>query len=236
LEKNLSLHYYAEGLFHAAACLRELSFDTLQIVNTLRLPINSYYAVDLPDDFVDDVMVGVPVGGRFQVVAKNDGISPLRLATTAGDYTTSSQGENGLETVGVGYFPYALWYYNFNEYGEPTGRFFGAGGGAYQNGYKVIRDRRQIQLTESFTSDSILLMYVSDGQSVDAASQISPMAFAAIQSWIAWKKSPNADNPYSPEGVNYGKQRRLLRARLNDLTVTDIKQIIRKEFRATIKN
>jgi hypothetical protein len=236
LEKNLSLHYYAEGLFHAAACLRELSFDTLQIVNTLRLPVNDYYAVDLPEDFVDDVMVGVPVGGSYQVVTKNNNLSPLRLAETTGAYTTAADSNTDIETVGVGYFPYALWYYNFNEYGEPTGRFFGAGGGAFQNGYKVVKERRQIQLTSSFTSDSILLMYISDGQSVDAASQISPMAFAAIQSWIAWKKSPNADNPYSPEGVNYGKQRRLLRARLNDLTIPDIKQIMRKEFRATIKN
>lgn len=236
LEKGLPIHYYSEGLYHASSCLRELTFDSLQIINTLRLPINDYFAVDLPEDFVDDVMVGVPVGGQYQPVAKLNSLSPLRLATDEGAYTTAGESGQNVETIAVGFLPYALWYYNFNEYGEPTGRFFGAGGGAMQNGYKVVRERGQIQLTESFTSEDVLLMYISDGQSVTAASQVDPRAFSTIQSWISWKKSPNADNCHSPEAISFNKNKRLLRARLNDLTVVDIKNIIRKEFRATIKN
>ena len=235
MEEGYPIHYYAEGLFHAATGLRQLSMDTLQIVNTLRLPVNSYYAIDLPEDFVDDVMVGAPVGQRFQPVPKDDKISPLRAANDDGTYATYTT-TNSENSVGVGYLPYGLWYYNYNDYGEPTGRYFGATGGARLNGYKVVRERRQIQLTDSFTSTDALLMYISDGQSLDAASQIDARAFDAIQAFIMWKRSPNRANDFSPEGQHYWNQRRLLRARMNEDTLIDIKNWIRKSYTATVKN
>lgn len=235
LETGHSIHYYAEGLFHAASCLRELSFDTLQLVNTRNLPLNEYNAVDLPDDFVDEVMVGIPVGDRYQPVPKLSNLNPLRLAEEGGDYsmyTETTTNENG---SGISSLPYAIWYWNFNEYGEPTGRFFGVGGGSKLNGYKVIKERRQIQFTDVFTSETVLLQYISDGQSLDAATQLTPMAFAAIQAYIAWKRSPNRSNNFSPEAQLFYNEKRILKARMNDMTLVDIKEILRKNVRASIK-
>ena len=36
LEDGLPIHYYFEYLTHGATCLRELSFDTLKIINKKR--------------------------------------------------------------------------------------------------------------------------------------------------------------------------------------------------------
>lgn len=235
LEEGYPIHWYAEGLFHASAGLRELSFDSLQIVNSRQLPVNDYFAIDLPEDFVDDVMLGIPVGGEIQAVPKNYSLNPLRATTSDGDYTQYNTATT-INSVATAYLPYALWYYNFNDYGEPTGRYFGARGGAIQNGYKVIKERRQIQVTESFTATDAILMYISDGQSLDAASQIDTRAFEAIKSYIAWKCSSNKNNNFSPEGQNWHNQRRLLRARMNDFTVTDIRNIILRAYTATVKN
>jgi hypothetical protein len=79
-------------------------------------------------------------------------------------------------------------------------------------------------------------VYISDGQSVDAATQIETQAFYALQSWIAWKQSPNAQNQFSPEGRYFSNEKRKLRARMNELTLNDIKDTIRKNFHAGIKN
>jgi len=236
LEKGLPIHWYAECLFHASTCLRELTFDTLQITNTVRLPRNDYYAVDLPEDFVDDVMVGVPAGQFIQPIPKNDGLTPLRLTDTDGNYTTYENNTSDILTLDGLSIPALAWYWNFNEYGESTGRYFGMGGGANPNTYKVIRERRQIQLPENFIGNSIILVYLSDGQSVDAATQVSALAFWAIQSWIAWKSTPNAQNNFAPEGQYFINEKRKLRARLNDLTINDVKDLIRRQYRATIKN
>jgi hypothetical protein len=122
-----------------------------------------------------------------------------------------------------------------NDFGEPTGGMFGAGSGS-DNGYMVDRKRRQIQLTGSFTSDEIVLMYISDGQSADNATQIDVRAQAAIDAFIGWKASPNADIKDSYEAATFYNEKRMLRARLDDLTILDIKAIIRRNYKAAPKN
>lgn len=236
LERGLPLHYYAEGMFHAASCVRELSFDTLQIVNTKRLPVNDYYAVDLPSDFVDDVAVAIPAGNLLQQVAKANNLNPLKITNSSGSYIPYSEvSSDNTETffgLGLGW----SWFFNFNDYGEPTGRFFGAGGGAKSNGYQVFKERSQIQLTETFTSDEIVLMYISNGQSADNASKIDWQAVATIQAYMDWKRGSHSAIERSPEGLTFYNQKRLLRSRLNPLTPTDIKNVLRENYRATIKS
>jgi hypothetical protein len=236
LESGRPIHYYAEGLYHAATCLRELTLDTLQIVNTVRLPVNEYSSADLPEDFVDEVMVGVMAGNFLQPIAKGMNMNPLRLADAeTGQYTNNSQSIDGTR-VGIQGAPPVLWYYNNNEYNEPTGKLFGFNGGARQSLYNIDRTRRQIILTETFLGQSVILQYISDGQSTDAASQIDVQAFSTIQAYIEWKRSRNANNNQSPEAYLYYNERRVLRARLDDLTPADIKQIVRRNFHASIKN
>ena len=237
LEKGYPIHYYAEYLFHAASCIRQLSTDTLKIVNAERLPINSYHAVDLPDDFVDDVALCIPIGEFLKPVPKNDSLSPLRVTnpTTSQFSLYRNRPRDEQETV-FGINPSWLWYWNVNDYGEPTGRFYGASGGERANGYKVLKERNQIQLTETFAGESVVLMYISDGQSVNNATRIDMLAFSAIQAYIDWKTSPNASRKDSAEARSYYSEKRQLRAKLNDLTPIDIKNIVRKNFMASIKN
>lgn len=237
LEKNMPIHYYPEYLFHASSCLRQLALDTLKLVNTKELPVNDYMAVDLPEDFVDDVSVAIPAGNLLQHVPKRDNINPLRITdTSTGQFITYSDvdGTSG-ETV-FGFSPGWLWFWNVNDYGEPTGRYFGAGGGAKANGYAVFPERRQIQLTETFTSSSIVLMYISDGQSIDNATQIDIRAFDCIQAFIDWRTSRNSNVERSPEGMTYFNKKRRLKTLLNDLTLVDIKQILHQNYKATIKS
>jgi len=140
-------------------------------------------------------------------------------------------------TGGDTYFvPGLSWYWNFNEYGEPLGRYFGANGGVANNFYTISKERRQIQLDESFSANSIVLMYISDGQSVDAATQIDVQAFYSIQSWIAWKSSPNAQNNFSPEGKYFLNEKRKLKAKAAGLTLDEIKNTIRSNYHAGLKN
>ena len=236
LERNLPIHYYAEVLYHASAALRELSFDSLQIVNTKNLPVNNYNAVDLPDDFVDDVLVAVPAGGMLQPVPKRDGINPIRIHNIeSGSFVPYADTSNTSVQTFFGFTGNWSWFWNVNDWGEPTGRFFGSSGGAKQNGYKVVRERRQLQMTGTFTSTDIILMYISDGQNVDAASQIDTRAQRAIQTYCDWQMSPAATMKDSPQASTFYNERRLLRARLNDLTPTDIKNTLRNNYIATNK-
>lgn len=229
LEKGLPIHYYLEALVHASTALRELAFDTIGIINTVRLPLNDYAAVDTPSDFVDEVAVSLSVGNYLLPVSKNNNITPLRNKNSDGAFTT--YGEDGTVTFDQN----GLWFWNTNDWGENTGRMYG-GSGATQSGYKVFPERRQIQFTEGFPSASVVLMYISDGQNMDAATMIDVRAQMTIQAFMSWKRSPNADNNRSPEAANYYNEKRLLKQKLNDLTINDVKDIMRRNFHASIKN
>lgn len=246
LEANLPMHYYFEYLVHGSTCLRELSFDTLKIVNTVQLPVNDYGAVDLPDDFVDDVSVGYFGNGVLQPLPHQDFISPLRQwSTTTGQFTQPQIPTNGvvpnnynnvnsgsdLFLGGLGIF----WFWNVSDFGEPTGRFFGATGGT-QFGYKVIKERRQIQMSVGYERTSIVLQYISDGQSVDSATQIDTQAIQCIRAWQEWKRSPNANNEYSQEAISFWNRKKNLRARLSGMTLIDVKNVLRNGYTASMKN
>lgn len=239
LDKGLPIHYYTEYLYHASAAIRELSKDTLKIIRSANIPLNSYNAIDLPGDFVDDIAVCIPVGGLLQPITKKDSISPIRVhnGTTGAfeQYANEANLDNNELTffgINTSYF----WYWNVNDYGEPTGRYFGANGGAYQNGYKLIKERRQIQLTGTFTGTDVVLLYVSNGQSADNATQVEWMAHSAIQAYCDWKSSPNAAIKDSYEAATYYNEKRLLRANLNPMTLTDLKQVLRENYTAAIKS
>jgi len=236
LENNLPIHFYAEYLFHSSTCLRELTIEVLKVINTKDLPINDYGSIDLPDDYLDDVGLSFDCGLTLQPIPHKERINPLRLhnATTgAFEAQTTSQ---GLETGGL-YFPFVgrTWYWNVSDYGEPTGRVFGADG-SNPNGYKVVKERRQIQLYGDVTGGNAILQYISDGQSLDNASMVDTMAFSTIQAYITWKTSPNANSEFSPEGRLYYNQRRKLRSRMSGLTGTDIIDALRQGYTAAMKN
>lgn len=237
LERGLPIHYYLEELLHASSCIRELSFDSLYIVNTLSLPIGDYGEIDLPGDFVDDVCLCLGNGGMLRPIPKNDMINPLRFHDSTGDYVkppnNSLYRDYGYQ---FGFGPNWSFYWNINDYGEATGRFFGARGASDRIGYKVIRERRQIQVTAACTGGEAVLMYISDGQRADNATQIDVEAFSTIQAWINWKRSPNADNPMSPEASSFNRAKRLLRARKDELTPVDVINIVRRSYTASIKS
>lgn len=235
LEMGLPLHYYLEYLLHASTCLRELHIDTLKVVNYAELVLNNYYAADLPGDFIDDVGVGIPVGQFLQPVIKRDGITNLRNVDSSGAFVPFTDTNNTNGDTFFGFNGNYTWYWNFNDYGEPTGRFFGANGGANANGYKIIKERRQIQFTETFTSDSAVLMYISDGQRADNATHVDTMALKTIEAYQDWKTSPNFANKDAPEARTFYNERRHLVARMNDLTAADIRDILHRAYTATIK-
>lgn len=237
LERGLPIHWYTEMLTHSSSCIRELSIDTLKIVNTVYVPTNEYGAADVPADFVDEVGVFLPLGGQLQEIPKDYTITSLRNRATDGSFQPYTSVDNTnpiLDVIGVGFW--SGWYWNVNDYGEPTGRFFGAPGGS-KVGYNIFKERRQIQFTPGFAvSAGAVIIYISDGQRADNATQIDVQAIATVQSYCDWKRSPNAAIKDSGEARTYYNEKRTLRGRLDNLTTIDIKNIIRNNTHAAIKS
>lgn len=233
LAKRLPLHYYVEFLVHASTCLRELTFDSLRIINTVELTLNDYYAADLPCDYIDWTKVGLKIGQFVQPITQRESINRLRNQDSQGNYIPYQ--DPATYNMDFPFWPGYWMFQNVDDLGENIGRMFGWNTGLVPDGFKILKERNQIQFLETARTSTYVLEYISDGQTSDNASQVDQYAWSTIEGFINWKRSPNADNDHSPEAYNYKNLRRQLRARMSELTLYDIRQIMYRNYSAAIK-
>jgi len=235
LRKGYPIHFYMQFLKYSSDCLRELSFDSLQNIRSVKLPLNEYNAIPLPCDYVDWVKVGAGNGQSVRPYANRDGYNRLNNLDDNGNKalyaTPTTVAENALPE-----YEEAI---NIN--GEAVGRQFGFQGGNNPNSFKVLRERNggEIQFDISATGD-IMLDYISDGLESDAATEIHPYAQASIEAYIFWQMKEHSRAYSSGERQlaeeQFDKEHRLLRARINSFTMTDLRRVLQQSYGGAIKN
>jgi hypothetical protein len=232
LKRRYPLHYYIDFMVYAKDCLRTLSQDDLKIINTKILTVGSINEVQLPNDFLDYVTVGLKAGQNIKPLVESSKINRLENRSTT-SFTPETYALNPVNAENQLYYGAVYPFYqmvSWNEYGEPTGRFFGYGAGVQDDVFRVIPERGVIQLTEALYAPEIVLEYISDGNDADTASRISPYAYDTIEAYIMWQMKEHSRTYHEGEKMRaeqaYIGQRRILRARLSDLTVERLKRII----------
>lgn len=243
MKRKYTIHWYMEFLVYATEALRELSMDDLKVVNTVKLPVDTNTnAVNLPNDYLDYVEVGVEAGQTVKPLVETDKINPLVARTSDFTPTTYNSIQSNL-TNQIFYGSLYPFYFNtvvWNDYGEPMGRIFGLGAGIQDDVFSVFPGRNQIQLTEKISVDHILLQYISDGMNSDAATQITPYAYQTISNYIMWQMKENSrtytDNEAERAKDLYVEERLKLRGRLSDLTSERLKRLFQRATYASPKS
>lgn len=243
LNNQYPIHWYVQFMKFASDGVRELSFDTLRIINSVLLEVNSYKAIDLPCDFVDWISVGIQQGQYIQPLVTSPSINRLFHYDSAGDITPypdqfKEDDEKNGNIDGIGFLGYN--WVTWNEYNEPIGRLYGLGNFAGSNGFIVLPERNQIQLDNASCAKCIVLQYISDGQQCNSATMINSYAIKTIQSYITWQyklhsRSYSDGQAQESERI-YNNDHRILRGRMNDLSITDIKNLWRKNQMAAYKS
>ena len=230
-------HYYARCLKFANDCLRELLFDTLQIVNTQRIDVNEFWEAELPTDYISWTKVGVQVGQFVRPLIPREGINRLaNINTTTGAQQNYSGISEENESVYGGIY---WWGANTNTNGEDIGAYYGLGAGSEPDTFKIIEERNVIQLNQNITNSKIVLEYISDGTFSNSATQITPLSQKTIEAYIDWQyklhsKSFGAYDADKAE-AQFCSQLRFLRARKNPLDPDTLERIINRSRKASLK-
>jgi hypothetical protein len=182
---------------------------------------------------VDWTKIGIKMGQFVQPITQRDSINRLHAFDNQGQIVT--YGDPNTVNLDFPFWPGYWMFQNISDLGENLGRLYGFNTGLVPDGFKVLEERNQIQFTETMRTTTVVLEYISNGQTSNNASQVDEYAWTTIEAFINWKRTPNADNEHSPEAQLYKNQRRLLRGRMSELTVYDIRQILQKNYRASIK-
>lgn len=214
-QRKYPIHFYADFLIYGVRVLEELHLDVLHNARVVKLDVNDFGEATLPIDFLDEISVSVEAGQSIRPMVHRR-LNPLMNTV------------NGIQepySVEVGFYGMgdaAL----INDLGELTGRFYGLRSIPAES-YSINKTRNIIQVDARSGKGSIYLNYISDGSEVDNATQINPYAKATIEDGILWKYASHkrGTSPGEVRGLEivYLRRRKVLKARLNSLTINDIK-------------
>jgi hypothetical protein len=231
-------HYFDRYLNYALRGAQEWHFDSAQEVKTVVIPMNGYNAIDFPEDYVDWVKVGIQSGDKIKTFGANDQSIALYHGETdeCGNPELNSVNTECSNGYGGYYFTNVI-----NSHGEHMGKMFGYGGGKNCLGsWKVNKERRQIQFDSTVTRTNVYFEYISNGFNPCGETVINQYGRNMLRIYIHWQRSIFKNGAASGESQKweelFEREQRLARARVFDLSINEILELTRQNYKLSTKN
>lgn len=234
---------------YALRGIREMGFDMMKKIKSLKLEINSENdTVELPDDFVDYTKIGVIGGdGLIYVFAenKNQNMAMQYVTDAAGNpIDSNSDGVYDREDakfIGKGRGTMSDFEsYTFRNflYEGNIGRAYGIGGGKYSGEFRINNEQNRIELYSASNYDEVVIEYIADEARSENPS-IHVYAENALRSYIYYRLVERKSNvPFGEKSrarQEYYNERRLANARIKSFTKEEALKTIRKNFKQSPK-
>lgn len=243
LRRGYPIHFYLDFLISGKDGVRQLAIDSMPIINTVLLPLSASNAAQIPDDFVDYTKIGIRVGQMVKPLVEKSSINRLVYYGSAG----TPDKYNGITDIpsatnsGLAE-PYLFGWdtVTWDSYGEYVGRQYGfRGSGSEWDSFAIIPERGEIQCDENLDVSAIVVEYVSDGMSADAASKIHAYAVDTLEAYMIWQFKENNRTYNLGERQlakdEYTRQYQIFLARQNPLTIEVLKRIVNRNYRGSIR-
>ena len=226
--------------------IRELGFDLMKRVRSLKLPINkSLSTVDLPDDFVDLCKIGMVGGdGLVYVFGENKSInysqvysSPLVDSDNDGVYDRVDSKSSVVTAQALLSGTESYLFRNY-LYENSYGALYGLGGGQYGGEYRMNYDQNRIELYPTGMGDEVVIEYIADearSQSPSVHLYLEPALNAYIYYKLIERKSVVPTYEKQRARQEYYNERRLANSRMNSFSKEDALKTIRKNFKQSPK-
>ena len=230
--------------------LREMGFDMLKVVRSLKLDVTNNTAV-LPDDYVDWTKVGV-VGddGVIYVLGENKNLNiSQKYSKISGstydsdgdglndreDDKTSTGGASTGDTLTDGFNSFLFRNY---VYGNDRGTLYGVGGGHYEGQFRINTDQNRLELKSNSDISQLVMEYVAD-EARSSNPQVHVYAEEALNAYIYYRiierKAAVPSNEKSRARAEYYNERRKANARLKSFTKEEALKTIRKNYKQAPK-
>ena len=239
--------------------IREFGFDITSRVKSIKKDINTANnTVDLPDDFVDLIKIGI-VGsdGVLRVLSQNKNINYSRQITQVNGADTTSQSDsqsgpldidNNLvlnrsddkDATSTSSISNSSLQYVFDNYAYQggLGRLYGTGGGHLAGEYRLNLDQNRIEVDTANSSSELVIEYVSD-EARSTNPVVHVYAEEALRCYLYDKlcerKSNVPANEKARARAEYYNERRKAKARMSNFSKAEALKTIRKNFKLAPK-
>jgi hypothetical protein len=231
--------------------VRELGFDMLKVIRSLKLKVNTANStVELPDDYVDWSKVGIVGGdGLLYVLGENKNInySQKYSETDGSTYDTDgdglkeredSKGATDGQVGGSSDDGFGSYVFRNYVYGNGGGQLYGYGGGRYQGEFRVNMDQNRIELKSNNDISEVVIEYVAD-EARSTNPQVHVYAQEALMSYMYYKmierKAAVPANEKARARSEYYNERRKANARIKSFTKEEALKVIRKNYKQAPK-
>lgn len=231
--------------------VRDMGFDMLKVIRSLKLPVSSNNTVELPDDYVDWTKVGV-VGtdNVVYVLRENKNLNISQKYDTVDGITYDIDGDGlnervddktptgnapSSEGLSEGFNSYIFRNYVYNG---DAGRLYGIGGGSFAGDFRVNADQNRIELKSNSSISEVVIEYVAD-EARSTNPRVHVYAEEALRAYMYYKlierKSSVPANEKQRARAEYYNERRIANARLKSFTKEEALKTIRKNFKQAPK-
>lgn len=248
-----SEHMYFQYTSWAISGYREAQFDIAQEVKTVMLNMNPLRVVQLPNDCIDWVKVGIKVGERVFAIGLNDDMAKYNASDGCGNLIPNTP-QIPLDTQPRGintnaYIPAFLVFNNFGgeslqgEVNPQLGVQWGGGSVGIgmtpffdvEGKYPNLRMRFS---SEMLTQTQVYLEYISDGMEPCGETFVNPYMYEYLRAYTHFRRTQGNDNiALGLKGywqTEMERQRKIASMRINSISPTDLINSSRKGFKLTL--
>jgi hypothetical protein len=236
--------------------IREIGFDVVPKIKSMKLPVVTPDEVTLPDDFVDVIKMGVVHSdGLVYVFGLNDNINMSRQYATPLSQSVSAAGPLDIpdnliddrtdsKTPTTGFSgPTSMtnldsYIFRNYLYENSYGRLYGVGGGKLYGEYRVNLDRNRIEVASNTAFSEVVLEYISD-EARNTDPMVHVYAEEALRCYMYYKlcerKSTVPAGEKARARSEFYNERRKAKARMNSFTKEEAMKVIRKNYKQSPK-
>lgn len=225
-------HRLGQFIHWGLECAKDWHIDMAREIKPIETELNGYKAIDLPDDYLDWVVIGVRHGDLIRTFVNSKSI-PLTYDCEDGEIQPNQplNDDTLIDTLPVDFL-----YGTFNQNWEDVGRLFGLAHKDNGLGYfKEYREKNQIQFrTDMPAGTKIYLEYISDGWSPCSETYLHPYAMKLVKLYIHWqnlKYNKNVPRVMVQEAkIEYNQEFDRVSWRMFDLTIEDVLDVFRESY------
>lgn len=242
--EDFSGHKILTYINWAKAGWRGLQQEVMREVKTVKLPMNGYYAVDLPDDCVDWTKVGVQYGDKVFVLGVADDISLMQDEDDCGSklpnqhYPSVDELTNGINLESYTPFYFSNFYGSYPSQGNWNDGLYGVFSGIpYKGFFKENKQAHQLQFSSNVKVSSIYLEYITDGSVCNGSTQVDVQVFDYLVQFVHYERMKFRMD--IPDNLKHRTQLDLhymfleIKRRTSGITMKDIVNGVRGGYRMT---
>lgn len=225
-------HDYSDLLTLMVRGIEDLHYDVNGYMKRKEIEPDTMGVVQLPDDFVKEVKIGVITSsGHLVFLGRNQNI--FKPTDNCGNMYTPTSGSSSAYGISNMDSTASQHYRN----GEIIGAYYGVGGRSTAGEFRMNREANRIELSSNLSGSIVVLDYIARPSQINGKFHIHEFLREPLMRYAMWKSQRWFVSPQQAHALekSYVNAKNWARVRFGGMSREELLDIIRRNFSQTPK-